>query len=313
MALVHEQAVNAQLLKGDYIVLLVRSQQLVQPCFQGFPGLFHLLDGKVFAPAVLELCDSVLNLFNLLPQKAFLPFRRNRNLFKLAVADDHGIVIPGGDPGTELLPVLLFKVLSACHQNLGAGIEPQKLTGPLQRQVIRYYEQALMAQAEPLAFHGCRRHFKGFPGTDFVRQQRVAAVKHMGNRVALMLPQPDIRVHADKMNVLPVILPRTGRIEQLVIPSGQGFPALRVFPYPVLERILDCLLFLLSKRGFLLVQDTAFFAVRILHLVIDSHVLQVQRILQNLIGIGTGGSVGYIAVHVAVAGRAFSFNAPFRR
>ena len=75
MALVHEQAVNAQLLKGDYIVLLVRSQQLVQPCFQGFPGLFHLLDGKVFAPAVLELCDSVLNLFNLLPQKAFLPFR----------------------------------------------------------------------------------------------------------------------------------------------------------------------------------------------------------------------------------------------
>ena len=75
MALVHEQAVNAQLLKGDYIVLLVRSQQLVQPCFQGFPGLFHLLDGKVFTPAVLELRDSVLDLFNLLPQKAFLPFR----------------------------------------------------------------------------------------------------------------------------------------------------------------------------------------------------------------------------------------------
>ena len=170
-----------------------------------------------------------------------------------------------------------------------------------------------MAQAEPLAFHGCRRHFKGFPCTDFVCQQRVAAVEHMGNRVTLMLPQPDIRVHADEMNVLPVILPRTGGIEQLIISSGQGFPALRVFPYPVLERILDCLLFLLSKRGFLLVQDTAFFAVRILHLVIDSHVLQVQRILQNLIGIGTGGSVGYIAVHVAVAGRAFSFNAPFRR
>ena len=75
MALVHEQAVNAQLLKGDYIVLLVRSQQLVQPCFQGFPGLFHLLDGKVFTPAVLELRDSVLDLFNLLPQKVFLPFR----------------------------------------------------------------------------------------------------------------------------------------------------------------------------------------------------------------------------------------------
>ena len=170
-----------------------------------------------------------------------------------------------------------------------------------------------MAQAEPFALHGCRRHFKGFPGTDFVRQQRVAAVEHMGNRVALMLPQTNIRVHADEMNVLPVILPRTGGIEQFIIPSGQGFPALRVFPYPIPESILNCLLFLLGKRSFLLVKDTALFTVRILHLVIDSHILQVQRILQNLIGIGTGGSVGHIAVHVAVAGRAFSFDAPFRR
>ena len=214
--------------------------------------------------------------------------------------DNDCIIIAGGDPGAEFLPVLLFKILLACHQYLRAGIKPQELTGPLQRQVIGHHEHALIAESEALRFHGCRSHFKGLACADLVRQQRIAAIEHMGDGVSLMLPEHNVRVHTDEMNVLSIILTGTGGIKELVIASGQCLAPLRVFPYPVPEGILDSLLFLLSKGRFLFVQHPALFAVRILHLVIDTHILQVQRILQDLIGIGTAGAVGHITVDIAV-------------
>ena len=75
MALIHIQPVYAQLLERNHIVLPVIIQQLIQPRLQRFPGLFHLLDGKVLTPAVFELTDSFRNLINLLPEKPLLPFR----------------------------------------------------------------------------------------------------------------------------------------------------------------------------------------------------------------------------------------------
>ena len=49
MAFVHKQAVNTQLLKGNYIVFALIGAQFFQLGFQRFPGLFHLLDGEILA------------------------------------------------------------------------------------------------------------------------------------------------------------------------------------------------------------------------------------------------------------------------
>ena len=49
MRLVHKKAVNAQLLKGDNIVLAAVGAQLVQLGFQRFAGALHLLDGKILS------------------------------------------------------------------------------------------------------------------------------------------------------------------------------------------------------------------------------------------------------------------------
>ncbi len=50
MTFVHKEPVNAQLLKGDHIVLVLIGTQFFQLGFQCFPGLFHLLMEK-FSPA----------------------------------------------------------------------------------------------------------------------------------------------------------------------------------------------------------------------------------------------------------------------
>ena len=44
MCFVHKEAIYTQFLKGDYIILLAISLQLVQTSFQLTAGFFHLLD-----------------------------------------------------------------------------------------------------------------------------------------------------------------------------------------------------------------------------------------------------------------------------
>lgn len=48
MRLVYIQPVNAQLFKGDYIVLAACFRELFQSCFQTALGALHALDGKPF-------------------------------------------------------------------------------------------------------------------------------------------------------------------------------------------------------------------------------------------------------------------------
>ena len=47
------------------------------------------------------------------------------------MADDNGVIVPGGNAGTELLAVLGLKVLFGRHKHLGAGVEGQEVAAPL--------------------------------------------------------------------------------------------------------------------------------------------------------------------------------------
>ena len=143
-------------------------------------------------------------------------------------------------------------------------------------------------------------------------QQGIPAIKHMCDRTELMLPQSDIRVHSHEMDMGSVVLPGTGGIEKLIVFLHQLFPALRILPHPVPEGILDGLLFLLGQRCFLFVQDTALLSFRILHRIVDPDILQVQRFLQDLIGIGPVGAVGHVSSHIIVAGIGLAVDPPLR-
>ena len=107
-----------------------------------------------------------------------------------------------------------------------------------------------------------------------------------------------------------IILAGAGGVHFLVVLAHQSLAALRVFPNPVLESIPDSLLLLCCQRSLLGIQHPALPAVCILHRVIDTDIPQVQGILQNLVGIGTAGSVGGIGCHIVLAYRAFAGDLP---
>ena len=135
----------------------------------------------------------------------------------------------------------------------------------------------------------------------------------MGYSIELMLTELDFRVHAAEYDVGTVVLTGAGGIEQFIIPGDKRLPPVRVFPNPFLERILDCLLFLLCEGRFLGVQHTAFLAVRVCYGVINAHVTQIQRVFQYLIGVGPVCPIGHIGVDITVGGLRFAGDVPLCR
>ena len=126
-----------------------------------------------------------------------------------------------------------------------------------------------------------------------------------------MFPERNFRVHADKMDVGTIVFSWSVAVEQFVILLYQRDTPLGVFPNPVGERIFDDLLFLLCQHGVRFVQDTLRSAFFIFDGVIDAHIFQIERVFQNLVGIGAGGAVGFGGDDVASAHGRLALNAPF--
>ena len=164
-----------------------------------------------------QFVDGGKRFINLLLNDAFLPFKGQWDALKLAVPDDDRIVVAGGDAGAEFFTIGSFKVLAPCHQKFCVRVEVQKLRCPLLRQVIGHDKKTFLAQSQPFGFHSRRSHFVGLARTNFVCKQRITAIKHMSDGVALVLSESDFRVHADKMDVGAIVFTRAGRVEQLVV------------------------------------------------------------------------------------------------
>ena len=162
MALVHKKPVNAQLFKGNYIVFTLIGAQFFQLGFQRFPGLFHLLDGEILACVDFQLIEGGKGFLNLLLNDTFLPLKGQRDALKLRMADDDGIVVPGGDAGAEFFAVGSLKVLAPCHQKFRIGVEIQKLACPLLRQMVGHDKKAFLAQTKAFGFHGQTQPFRRF-------------------------------------------------------------------------------------------------------------------------------------------------------
>ena len=137
MCLVNIQAVNAQLLEGNHIILAGGILELFQPGFQALLRALQRLNGKSLCAACFEFLQTFFDFLNLFLQKTYLPLLRHGQLLKLTVPDDDGVVVAGCDSAAELLAVLGFKVLFRRRQNIGGWIETQKLRCPLFGQVVR--------------------------------------------------------------------------------------------------------------------------------------------------------------------------------
>ena len=309
--LVHKHPVYAKLFKVNHIILAVAGLQLFQPRLQPLFRALQTLDGEAVAACELGILNTIGDFLNLLVKEPFLLLRTDGDTLKLAVADDNGVIVAGGDTGAEFLAVVGFKVLLGSDKDVGRRVEPQKLGCPLFRQMVRHDKNGFLAQSQPLRFHRRGYHFKGFSRANFVCQQRIPAVQHMGDGVFLMLPEGDFRVHTGENDVAAVILAGTSAVHFLVVLPYQRFAPLRVFPNPVLERIPDKLLFLRGKGGFLGVEDTALPSVCVLNGIVDANIAEVQRILQQPVGAGAVCAVGGERRHIVVAHHALAGNLPF--
>ena len=309
--LVHKHPVYAELFKVNHIILAVAGLQLFQPRLQPLFRALQALDGKAVAACELGILNAIGDFLNLLVKEPFLPLRADGNTLKLRVADDNSVIVAGGDTGAEFLAVVGFKVLLGSDKDVGRRVEPQKFGRPLFRQMVRHDKNGFLAQSQPLRFHRRGYHFKGFSRANFVCQQRIPAVQHMGDGVFLMLPEDNFRVHPGENDVAAVILAGTSAVHFLVVLPYQRFAPLRVFPNPVLERIPDKLLLLRGKGGFLGVEDTALPSVCVLNGIVDANIAEVQRILQQPVGAGAVCAVGGECRHIVVAHHALAGNLPF--
>ena len=142
-------------------------------------------------------------------------------------------------------------------------------------------------------------------------QQRIPAIKRVRNRVPLMLPEHNLRIHARECNVLSVIFTGTDAVKQLIVFGDECVPPVRILPDPVPESVLDGLLLLLRQSRCLLIQHTLFLTLSILDGIVDADIAEIQRIFQNPQTAGPVRTVGQIVWNIVVREDIFPIDPPF--
>ena len=97
-------------------------------------------------------------------------------------------------------------------------------------------------------------------------------------------------------------------VETLVIELTKSLAPCRVFPYPLIKCSLDLLLLTLCDCSFLFVEDLFFVAVLINGIVKDTHVLEVQALLDNLITVDSMSTVSVCRLDVSSVSRLIGYD-----
>ena len=126
--------------KARHIPHFCIEEQVFQPRLQRLFRAFQLLDGEPFPAAGLHLGDTLGDFPNLLMQQPLLAFLADGDFLELGVTHDDGVVVAGGNTGTELLAVVLLEVLFGCHQDVRGRVQTQELRSPLFGQVVGHHE-----------------------------------------------------------------------------------------------------------------------------------------------------------------------------
>ena len=299
MCLVHKQTVNTKLLKGHDVIL---SALVVKLCKFGFDLLScfgKLLDGYSVTSRCLDLLNTLQYLVSLIVKRFDLSFKGHRDLLKLRVTDNNCIVVTRCNSRAELLTVLGFKVLLGSDKDICTRIELQILTCPLLNKVVGYDKHTLVTESESLALLRRRNHRKGLTCTNNVGKQRVTAVHNSCHGIALMLSQGDLGVHTKELDVATVKLSGAKAVEALIVELTKSLTPCRVFPYPLIKCSLDLLLLTLCDCSFLFVEDLFLVSVLVNGIVKDTHVLEVQALLDDLITVDSMSTVSVCRLDVS--------------
>ena len=97
----------------------------------------------------------------------------------------------------------------------------------------------------------------------------------MGDRIFLVGHHGDLRVHAGKPDMAPVILPGADAVEPLIIDPAQLLPPVKILKNPFLKGFPDHFLFLLGDHGLRLIQHPFLFPVLCPDLIVYLCVAQV--------------------------------------
>ena len=157
-----------------------------------------------------------------------------------------------------------------------------------------------MTQSETLHFLRSRDHCKGLSCPHDVCKERIPTVHNSRYRIGLMLTELDFGIHSVILDVTSVILTRSDGIELLVIELAKLLTTFRVLPYPILKGSLDFLLFALCDCCLLLIQNGFRFSTTVINIIKDAHVLEVQGILDNFVGIDSACAVNRIRFYIGL-------------
>ena len=275
VALVNENAVNTQLLKGHKAVLAALIVQLGKSRFQRVFRPFQLFDRITLGLGALGLVDTVHDLINLPLDDDLLTLGGHGNFLKLRVSDNNGVIVAGGDPCTEFLAVLRFKILFGRHKDIGGGIELEPFRRPLLGDVVGNDDQRLGTQSQPLAFHCRRHHLIGLAGAHLMGKKGIPAVHDVRDGVDLVLSQGDLWIHTRKADMAPIILAGTDGIKGFVVNAAQALSPVNVFPYPFDKFRLYQFLPVLGDGRFLFVENRLLVPMLIVHIVKDTDIFLV--------------------------------------
>ena len=110
----------------------------------------------------------------------------------------------------------------------------------------------------------------------------------------------DLRVDAGKDDPAPVVLAGPDAVHFLIVLLYQRLPPLEVLENPLFERVPEGLLLLRRQGGLLGVEHPSLLTVQALHGVIDADIQEVQRILQDAVGVGPAGVEGAVGGNIDV-------------
>ena len=114
-----------------------------------------------------------------------------------------------------------------------------------------------------------------------------------------MLSQGNLGVHTKELDVATVKLTGANTVETLVIELTKSLAPCRVFPYPLVKRSLDLLLLTLCNCSFLFVEDLLFVSVLVNRVIKDTHVLEVQALLDDLITVDSMSTVSVYRLDIS--------------
>ena len=226
------------------------------------------------------------------------------------MTDDDGIIIAGGNSGTEAFSVSGFKILLGSDQDIGTGIQLQVFRCPLLCQMVGDHEQGFATQTQPLAFLCGGDHLEGFASTNHVSEEGISTVKDVCDGIDLMRTEGDLRVHTGEGQVTAIVFSGANGVELFIIQFSQPFTPGGIIPDPIRKCLLDQFLLALSDGGFLLVQNGDSLAAVIFQIVEDANILQVQGFFDNLVGIDSTCAVGVVCLDANPVNR-FTLNIPF--